>query len=92
MTREPTYNELLDKVAALTADNAELEFLLNEGGTWEQQLSAAEATAAALRTALAKAKQFIVNGVELGYIKMPKYADDPAHETLPAILAALDEG
>lgn len=38
--------------------------------------------------ALKAAKQFIENGVEFGYIKMPT-GDDPAHGTLPKIKAAL---
>lgn len=44
--------------------------------------------------ALAKAEQFIVNGIELGFISMPEYQDNPAHETLPAIRRArsLSEG
>lgn len=44
---------------------------------------------AALLEALEKAKQFIVNGVEFGYIQMPKRGD-PALETLPAIQSILD--
>jgi hypothetical protein len=45
-----------------------------------------------LREALIRAKGFIVNGVELGFIRMPDPGTpDPAHETLPAILAALKE-
>jgi hypothetical protein len=45
-----------------------------------------------MRAALKRAEQFIVNGVELGVIRMPD-ADcpDPAHETLPAIRAALQQ-
>lgn len=44
--------------------------------------------------ALAMAAQFIENGVEMGYVRMPTYTGDPAHDTLPAIrqaLAALKE-
>lgn len=44
----------------------------------------------AMRAALQKAEQFIVNGVEFGFIRMPETASDPAHETLPAIRAALE--
>ena len=39
--------------------------------------------------ALEKAEQFIVNGTELGFIRMPETANDPAHLTLPAIRQAL---
>jgi hypothetical protein len=42
----------------------------------------------ALVKAAHAAKQFIENGVELGYIRMPA-GSDPAHDTLPKINAAL---
>lgn len=47
-------------------------------------------TAIALLEALENAKQFIENGIELGYIRMPD-ADTPdsAHNTLPMINAAI---
>lgn len=47
-------------------------------------------SAPALLEALEKAKQFIENGIELGYIRMPD-ADTPdsAHKTLPMINAAI---
>lgn len=41
-----------------------------------------------LQKALQAAEQFIVNGVEFGFIRMPD-ADDPALKTLPMIRAAL---
>ena len=44
----------------------------------------------ALEAALKKAEQFIVNGTEAGYIRMPEMLADTAHETLPAIRAALE--
>lgn len=48
------------------------------------------AAAPEMLAALEKARQFIVNGVELGFIRMPDDSTpDPAHETLPAIEAAL---
>ncbi len=50
--------------------------------------STAEAPSA-WRDALEAAKQFIENGLELGYIRMPTMATDPAHKTLPLIIAAL---
>jgi hypothetical protein len=40
--------------------------------------------------ALEHARLFIVNGIDLGYIKMPDVdTPDPAHDTLPMIEAAL---
>ncbi len=60
-----------------------------------QQAGALEAAEAAIvqermREALEDAKRFIVNGVELGYIRMPDPdLPDSAHQTLPKILAAL---
>lgn len=36
------------------------------------------------------AREFIRNGIELGYIRMPSvHTPDPAHKTLPAIEAAI---
>lgn len=47
---------------------------------------------AKLVEALEVAHRFIANGIELGYIQMPDSDTlDPAHETLPAIEAALAE-
>lgn len=49
---------------------------------------AANSTLAALKAA----RQFIVNGVELGFIRMPDAeTPDPAHETLPMIERAIAE-
>ena len=66
----------------------------------EECVANAKVVAAAwsMREALLKARQFIVNGIELGFIRMPDPSTpDPAHQTLPAIDAALaiaapDEG
>lgn len=42
------------------------------------------------RDALERAEQFIENGVELGFIRLPDAdVNDPAHDTLPAIRKAL---
>lgn len=42
-----------------------------------------------IKKALAAAEQFIVNGVELGYIRMPDpQTPDSAHDTLPMIRQA----
>lgn len=35
------------------------------------------------------AHQFITNGIELGYIQMPEDKEDPAHEVVPTIEAAI---
>lgn len=43
------------------------------------------------REALLMARQFIENGIEFGYITMPDDdCPDTAHDTLPAIIAALE--
>jgi hypothetical protein len=48
------------------------------------------AAAPELYEALLKAEQFISNGVELGFIRMPDVeTPDSAHDTLPAVRAAL---
>jgi hypothetical protein len=48
------------------------------------------AAAPELLAALRKAEQFIANGVELGFIRMPDPdTPDSAHDTLPAIRAAI---
>lgn len=49
----------------------------------------AEASKAELLKACKRAKRFIRNGIELGYIKMPDIETDPAHETLPIIEVAI---
>ena len=42
------------------------------------------------REVLEGVKQFIQNGIELGYIKMPdQRTPDPAHDVLPSVIAAL---
>lgn len=43
-----------------------------------------------MHDALKKAEQFIANGVEFGFIRLPDVSTpDSAHETLPAIRAAI---
>jgi len=39
--------------------------------------------------ALKAARQFILNGIEMGFIRLPSSADDPANQTLPTIEAAI---
>lgn len=46
---------LSHRVGELTRENEELAFLLNEGGTWEQQIAAAERRAEAAEAKLAEA-------------------------------------
>lgn len=53
-------------------------------------LSASTQAPAGVQEALDTARQFIRNGVALGYIRMPDpEVPDPAHDTLPKIEAAL---
>lgn len=48
------------------------------------------AAAPEMLEALKRAEKFIQNGLELGYIRMPDpEVPDPAHQTLPAIQAAI---
>jgi hypothetical protein len=74
------------------------------GRYWQKKITYEEAAANAtfiahavnchgdLLAALKKAEQFIVNGVELGFIRMPDLGTpDPAHDTLPAIRAAISK-
>lgn len=58
----------------------------------EEARAAAEAPATVEKQAfdaLKRAEQFIVNGIEHGFIKVPGL-DDPAQETLPAIRSAIE--
>lgn len=46
--------------------------------------------ARAMLDALKRVRQFIENGVDLGFIRMPdRSTPDSAHDTLPAIRAAI---
>lgn len=76
-------------------DNGENKWYANFYNGHGHKLEAEKAAQMALAApdmleALNSAKQFIENGIELGYIKMPD-ADcpDSAHSTLPKILAAI---
>lgn len=58
----------------------------------ETVLAGARLVAAApdLHDACKRAEQFIANGIEFGFIRLPDAGTpDPAHDTLPAIRAAL---
>lgn len=79
------------------ADPGELERLRGVVNEWETKWQQEAAQVGLLRAQLAKAhgllrlaRQFVVNGVDLGYIQMPD-ADtpDPAHDLVPKIDAAL---
>lgn len=73
------------EVAAIDGD-------YNDPDTWPTMEANARLIAAApdMLAALEKAEQFIANGVELGFIRMPDASTpDPAHDTLPAIRAAI---
>lgn len=62
-----------------------------DGASFEevaQRLVQAESQLTVLRGALEAAKQFIENGIEFGFIRLPS-GIDPAHDTLPKIRAAL---
>lgn len=67
-----------------------VENVLQENARLKQERDEAVALVEVMRDALNDARRFIVNGVELGYIKMPD-ADTPdsAHNTLPHICVAL---
>ncbi|TPK59067.1 MULTISPECIES: hypothetical protein [unclassified Mesorhizobium] len=72
--------------------------LCNQNGRYPWQATAilaglnGKSDAADLLAALKKAEQFIVNGVELGFIRMPEASTpDPAHDTLSAIRAAISK-
>ena len=55
------------------------------------ELERLRSAAPALLEALEKAKEFIENGIELGYIKMPdEDTPDSAHKKLPIINAAIE--
>lgn len=63
-----------------------IEKLLLEAAEWEQDISELEREKGELVGALKMAEQFISNGVEFGYIRMPdKDTPDSAHQTLPLI-------
>lgn len=74
-----------DLVASMAADDN--LFILSE---YKGEQSKLVEQRDELLEALEKAKQFIENGIELGYIRMPD-ADTPdsAHQSLPIINAAI---
>lgn len=91
---------LLEEAArVLDAQEAEIARLREIGHGLRSRLIAARGLSNAradrietLEGALRVAERFIVNGVELGFIRMPETATDPAHETLPTIRQALRGG
>lgn len=85
------YNAVDQMEAEITADDGDIviaryNYLIREGEANAQLMAAAPELLKALETA----RLFIVNGIELGFIRMP-HSDtpDPAHGTLPAIDAAI---
>lgn len=85
-----------DKVEAELAEaRAQIEHWKAEALNYRQlyeggYTAEARAQVAAKDAALRKAEQFIVNGTELGFIRMPDAGlPDTAHDTLPMIRAAL---
>ncbi len=83
VTRERDDAQIALKASKLIAEIAE-EGLVR----WKREADDARAEIARLTQALLKAKQFIENGTELGYIRLPD-PPDSALETLPLIIAAL---
>ena len=83
-----TASDLADELEALNADEAgaELRVVLIEN---LPEILSALRRVEVMEKALERAEQFIVNGTELGFIRMPETAFDPAHFTLPAIRQAL---
>lgn len=78
-----------DRIMASSRKKPDLYAKLRSLNTEVRALRAAQRNSLA---ALKRAKMFITNGVELGFIRMPDDSTpDPAHETLPAIEAAISE-
>ena len=66
---------------AVVFDEADARFITLAANCHDEMLAA-----------LKGARQFITNGVELGFIRMPDAGTpDPAHDTLPAIEAAISK-
>jgi uncharacterized small protein (DUF1192 family) len=70
---------LVAEIERLNAENAELEFLLHEGGTWEQQLSASESRVAELTAEVERLKGALSEIVE--------FCDNPHGSEKPESLA-----
>lgn len=90
--------ERLEKVAEQAQEDRrtlryEVACLRARAETAERDLAEARAEVERKDAALRRADQFITNGIELGFIRMPDAGvPDPAHETPGIIRAALAEG
>lgn len=93
---DPKPNPPLDAKGRPTSFSLTFPALALTAWVGEPEVSAAHIarelnTYPVLLDALKRAKQFIENGVELGFIRMPDASTpDPAHDALPAILAAIE--
>lgn len=88
--REPTEEMLRAGLVGVEEPAAPLVGMRRLSNAYRAMLSAAPPSPRSeMREALEAARQFIVNGVELGYIHIPK--NDPAEHTLGKINAALKE-
>ena len=90
--KEAELARLRTKVADLTNDIQSRDFQLDAlraelSRLWEEneKYSAGMQENCGLRTELARLREFIRNGVEYGYIKVPDYPD-PARDTIDAII------
>jgi acyl-CoA reductase-like NAD-dependent aldehyde dehydrogenase len=82
--------EQLAALASAHRDDTDTMDSLDNGQTIREALTTLRQQLVTAQEALKRAEQFIVNGTELGYIRMPDpETPDSAHETLPAIRAAL---
>jgi hypothetical protein len=77
-----------DKVRELEQDRSALAETCERLAERAALSAELEAKVGELEQALRKAKEFIENGIEFGFIRMPDEGDS-AHETLPMIRAAL---
>ncbi len=80
----------VDPAFARDGDGPEWQSIEARATTAERDLAEARAEVERKDAALRRADQFITNGIELGFIRMPGASTpDPAHETPSIIRAAL---
>ncbi|MGY2288380.1 hypothetical protein ACW9H6_01855 [Pseudomonas sp. SDO528_S397] len=85
------YRDML--AVAPDAGQTELDRVTAERDALQQLLNAADERRDLLEGLLRLARQFVVNGIDLGYIQMPEAGStDPAHDLVPKIEAALSTG
>lgn len=83
-------DKLLIKEGALEIQGGELALATDEYAKMQARAESAEQENKRLRAALERADQFITNGIDLGFIRMPdRGSDDPALETPDIVRAAL---